>query len=716
MTVNPSRSAAPSWLRVGAGILLAAVGLGTAVPAVAATPSPVTSSQTGSVSLVLSPYANGIVRADHALTVAVTVDNSSATAVGTAHVTLQLGATPLTDRESLGDWLDGGTDGVTLSPVGTVDVEAVPAAATRSASISVSAADPQLAGRAPGVYPLLASYPGDGGPVSSTSVMVVPADTGATPAGLVVPITAAPMGTGLLTAAQLTDLTAPGGDLTAQLDAVAGSTAILAVDPALPAAIRALGTSAPTSATAWLDRLDALPNSRFALQFGDADIAVQLMAGRSAPAQPTSLSAYLRPIDFARPAGTTPTPAPSGTAGPTLPSTDELLDVEGVPGVLWPASGTAGPDAITALGALGTDADPTLTLLASTSTAAGAAGGTVTARASAGGAALLVYDGPVSAALRDASRVNDPALRGAPLAVANAYLAFATADAAGRPLLLAVDRAVDRTAAGLAAVVDAVDQAPGLDLVPFGQLQAAAPVEATVVDAPADEQRVAVASALFSSEDQLGPLSTVLADPTLLTGPERAEILQLLGNGWRDRPDEWNAAVEAHRTRTAATQGAVEILDPTPVNLAGSGAPLGIWVRNDLPYPVEVTLVVTPDDPRLTVQRTTAVSAPAASNTRVKVPVEARVGNGEVTLRLELRSSAGVVIGPVRTVDVSVRAEWEGLGIAVLSVIVGALVVFGLIRTVLRRRRAKAADAARDAPSDPDDSSEHPAETPEQRE
>ncbi|HAN26073.1 MAG TPA: hypothetical protein DCP95_16120, partial [Microbacterium ginsengisoli] len=69
-----------------------------------------------------------------------------------------------------------------------------------------------------------------------------------------------------------------GGLLDAELTAVAGTAAVLAVDPAVVASIRVLGSSAPASARAWLQRLMTLPNERFALQYGDADVATQLEA------------------------------------------------------------------------------------------------------------------------------------------------------------------------------------------------------------------------------------------------------------------------------------------------------------------------------------------------------------------------------------------------------------------------------------------------------
>jgi uncharacterized membrane protein YcjF (UPF0283 family) len=129
-------------------------------------------------------------------------------------------------------------------------------------------------------------------------------------------------------------------------------------------------------------------------------------------------------------------------------------------------------------------------------------------------------------------------------------------------------------------------------------------------------------------------------------------------------------------------------------------------VRNDLPYPVNLVLYTTPDDLRIDVQRATPLVAGGSSNTRVEVPVQARVGNGEVTLALQLRSRASVAIGDGATVDVNVRAEWESVGIAALSIVIGGLLVLGVVRTVLRiRARRKRRAAAREHAADVERSS-----------
>ena len=78
---------------------------------------------------------------------------------------------------------------------------------------------------------------------------------------VVVPITAPASSRGVLTSDQLDVLTSSGETLRNQLDAVDGNSAALAVDPAIPAAIRVLGSAAPASATEWLDDLMA-PSER----------------------------------------------------------------------------------------------------------------------------------------------------------------------------------------------------------------------------------------------------------------------------------------------------------------------------------------------------------------------------------------------------------------------------------------------------------------------
>ncbi|MCC2032788.1 DUF6049 family protein [Microbacterium allomyrinae] len=702
---TPARRRAP---RLAAAVFGALAIVGTLlVPGVASAaptpePTPTASIAAGTTVFTLAPVSNGVVRAGDPLTVSVTLQNATDAATAPAEITLSLGSTPLRDRQALTEWLDGATAGAALDPVGTVVLDPVAPGAEETTGIGLAAEDPALAGRAPGVYPLAASYSTGTGVVTSTSAMIVPSDgAGEVGIGVLVPITAEPIAEGLLTADELSELTAPSGALTSQLDGVDGTAAILAVDPAIPAAIRVLGTTAPATALAWLERLEALPNSRFALQFGDADVTAQLEAGVPRPLSPGSLTAYMNPSDFP-----SPTPSPTATEGATAgaaapsntPTTSELLSIgpSTRDGVYWPAGGTAGPDVVAQLGEIVVDGRDAITVIPSTSTAGGADGSTVAARGLAGDADVLVYDTDASDALYEASLREKSSLRGAPLTAATAYLAFATAEADG-PVLVSLGRSAERSRVGLGTAITTATTAPNVSPRTLGGLAASPALPVEVQDAAAAPERVAAASDLVADESEVARFATILDDASLLTGPERAELLQLLGVSWIGHAD-WATALADHRVTTAETLDSVSLLPTSALNLYGSSASLRFWVRNDLDYPVNLVLYTTPDDLRLDVQRETPIVATPSSNTRVDVPVQARVGSGEVTLALQLRSPAFVAVGAPESVDVNVRAEWEAFGIAALSVVVGALLIVGVARTVLRmRRRGRPTDAAASA-------------------
>jgi hypothetical protein len=674
-----------------AAVLLIMTGVA-AGPASAATPTP-TPTLSGEVTATLAPLNNGVVAGGEALSAAVTVSNGTTAPVDAASATLNLADAPLTGRAALQEWLRG-EGGIPAGAAAAITaVPEVPSAGSVTASFLVPAADATLAGRAAGVYAAWVTV----GPLAARSVIVVPAPTTAA-VGIVVPITAGALRSGLLSAAALESLTASDGDLTVQLDAVAGTPAILAVDPAIPAAIRALGTTAPPSAVEWLDRLEQLPNSRFALQFGDADVSTQLAAGLATPWQPTSLVSYLSEDGFPAQRTATPTPAPDGTPATTVPDLAALLDVGAASAAAyWPPTGTTSPAIVGALAAGSPDA---LTLVASTSTAAGAAGETVAARGSTPESAnVLVYDGVISLALRDAAIEPEGADRAAALAAASAHLAFATTEAAGSPLLVVVDRGQEHTRLGLRGAIAAATGIAGTTPLDLPTIAAAPANAVTLVAEPADAERAASIGSLQADADSIARFATVLDDPALLTGAERAEALQLLGAAWLSDRVEWQAAMTAHAAHTTGILSSVSIVQPTSINLLTAGTDLKFWIHNDLPYPANVVLHAIPDDLRLTIDRETTVTVSAAdasgsSNTPVVIPVRARIANGEASISLSLRSPTMEPIGTDQVVDVNVRADWENVGLAVLVVLVGGFFTIGVVRTIRRRRRVKNAPDA----------------------
>lgn len=696
----PRRPLTRRLLATGAAVALL---LGVASPATAAvtpSPTPTAPALSGDLELSVTPQSNGVVRPGQSFAVSLDLANGTAVASSAAPASLSIGDTALPDRVALDAWLAGESD-PSLGEVAVAQLPASESGADADASVSLAPEDPALAGRGAGVYPVRATATIDGDELAARTVMIVPTDAAPTPVGVVVPITAGPRESGLLTSDQLSALTALDGELTAQLSAVEGTAAILAVDPSIPAAIRVLGSSAPPSAVEWLERLEGLPHSRFALQFGDADVAAQVQAGLPQPLQPTSLLTYMDPADFApdddSSGDATPSPTPSSSptptptasvtpapTGPVYPDLPELLSIGGSTrsAVYWPATASAGPEVVRTLAALGTLEQPALTLVSSSSTEATT---TVAARASADGSELLVYDSGVSSALQAASTTDDSGDRIARTVAATAQLAFATTESAGRPLLVTVDRGVERSRAALRAAITAATLAPGVAAVTLEELAASTPDAVRLVEVEPMAERTSATTLLLADEAEIDGFATVLTDPQLLTGRERAEILQLLGVPWRTDVEAAGIALASHRSATAETLDSIGIL-ATNVTLASYDASFRPYVRNDLPYPVTLEIVTRPSDPQLVVKERIEVVAQGASNTRIEVPVQARVGNGSVTLAMQLYSPTGVEIGRVTSATVEVHAEWETIGLVVLVALMVVFIGLGVIRTVLARR------------------------------
>ena len=713
-------------VRLGAIIGLAAMLIGlAAAPAASAafptettpTPTPTAPPVPGDVEFTLAPISNGVLRPGGTLTVSVTVSNDTFVPTAGGTVSLAFGSTPFADRDDLAGWLAGeGT--ASVAELSTIAFPAVEAGGDQTRGITAGVDNPTLAALAPGVYPVVATLTTAGESFTSTSAVVVPDDAAAAVGvGVVVPVTAEPTAEGLLTADELVELTGPEGSLTNILDAVEGTEAILAVDPAIPAAIRVLGSSAPPTVLLWLARLEALPQTRFALQFGDADVAAQVQAGIVPPLRVTSLQAYLEPDDFIVEESPEPIPTPSASpsvdpTAPVFPDTATLLGVgQTRSGVFWPGTGTATSDVVTALGGLTVEDQQGLTLVPSDTTVAGAGNTTVPAGGNVGDAPVLVYDSAISDELLQASTLEVATLRGAHLAAATAYLAFALDETEGAPLLVTVDRVVGRSRVALRTAITAALEAPAAIPATLGTLANTTTRPVEITDVTTDEARVAAVSALVADEAAITDFSSILDDPGLLRQPERAEMLQLLGEAWRAQSVEWAAALEAHRMESSETLGSVGIIRASPIQLITSGAVIPVWVRNDLPYPANVTLFATPDDLRLRVQQTTTVVAQPLSNTRIEVPVQAQLGSGDVTIALELRSPTGVLIGAPQTREVHVRAEWEGIGLVIIGVFGVGFVLLGVIRTIQRRRRrAKEAEADVDVLPDADAERTEPTE------
>ena len=674
----------------------------TTTPSPSATPAP--------ASLALAPLSAGVVALGSELTISTTVRGGESTPLPAETGEISLGSAPLQTAAEITAWLDEAQlpDTVTTD---VIDRPVFPAVQELvDAGVTTRVAPESLATRAPGIYALEATV----GSLTDRAVVTLLPAAGAVDTGVAVAVavTARPQVAGLLTAETLTTLTAENGRLTRILDGVAGSTAIIAVDPAILASIRVLGTSAPADALAWLERLEALPNERFALQFGDADVSAQVTAGLPNLLKPTSLAYAMAPLDHATP-GATPTPSatpgtdesaeatasasptPTPTASPdplvpVLPDLDTLVAVENARSeVYWPADGSASPEVAQTLTARAPDDTTPRTLVSSDSLTAAAP---AQAAGSVEDAGILIYDAATTDAFADVAAATDFD-RGAPLAELAARVWLSSSTATG-PLLVASDRLGAVSEFGVSAAVAAVRAIPGVRPTSLAELLTAEP--AAIELAPASDavsERAVALGTLQRDADSLAAFATVLEDPTQITARERTSILQLLGAGWSGQTS-WSTALTTHATDTQATLASVQIRPLSTIQLFSSSAQLYVYVQNDLPWPARLVLTANPDDLRLDVDRVIPFVAEPGVNSRVLIPVRARVGSGEVTLEVRLFSETYEPIGQPQRAEVMVRAEWEGIGLGILISVVAGLLILGVIRTILRLRKRRAAQAS----------------------
>ncbi|WP_322788330.1 DUF6049 family protein [Herbiconiux ginsengi] len=710
----PMNSPARRLIRVAPAIAASALIAGAvfATPmAAGATDAPATPTTT--VALSVAPAGNGVVTPGADLPVTVEVANPGPDTIAEGTIDIVLERSALTSASAYDAWVAGPADDAPadddLVTVATAPSAAVPLGATHSVQLTVPA--DRLALGEWGSYGLEARLTVDGVVVADTRSAIVwndPATT--TPAAadvtVIAPLTSIASTTGLIPAATLETFTSETGVLTRELDAVIDRPVTIAVDPRIIVSIRALGSTAPDSAVGWLERLDAASNPIIPLTFGDSDIAAERQAGAPGVLEPTSFAYALNPANFTdvdeliEPAAT-PTPAPTGTPSPTptpapaaVPTLEQLTDWDYTStAIAWPRAGSV----VSADLPFFAQSGLTTSILDSTQLSAGE-GGALDAVVSVGDQTALVADHGISTALQDALAANSDARRGQALSQLSASLAIAAgagggADAdsgtSGRPVLAVLDRtAMNLT--DLDQVLGALQSLPWASTAPLQNLLSETPTQSvTLIDAAESADRVGQIQRLLGASQSIDSFSSVLADPQVLTGENRADLLALLSNSWVPNEGGWNVAVQGSLDATTKTLGSVQMIDGSNINLLSNQAPLPVTLSNELPYPVTVLVHVTPSNGRLLVeQNDVEVTIEASSRKGAQIPVTA-VANGAVTLNIQLLSTTGVLISTPSPVVVNVSAEWETWGTVLFAILVVLVFGFGIVRNILRRRKKR---------------------------
>lgn len=704
-----------------AAALLAQALLGVTASATASTTASIApaaaagaAADSSAVSLTVAPAQSALVHTGEDLHLSVSVNNDAVRTHAGSRIAVGVSDDTLDDSAELSAWLAGGDE---LAPsgaegtgmpenarlVGTADAPSVVGDSSAVIPMTIPAAALDMGERAWGAQGLVATLIAADGSVVASSRSTAVLVTGAMPQStvtVVLPITTPQSAAGLIPADLLGVYTSSTGMLTRALEAAQGRTVAVALDPRILVSIRVLGTSAPASALAWLDRLATLDNEVFALPYADADIVAQAQSGIETFLQPVSFDYAVDPADFA-PAEPSPTPtnAPSDgmpaqstapdtessaddAAAPALPTLDSLLEWPySVSGLAWPAPDTVNPGTLPVLAANGYD-----TVIVSSDNLAGGAG-TAPVSARAGESPVLVADSILASALRDAVVAERDTTMRAAIATATAVISTAANSDTPRSVLATLPRDWPTNPSALNTVLTALGQLPFAAASTLDAVAAEAPAAVSLAELSEAPERLASVTALHERETALTGFSTAVADPSTVLGPERATLLALLGVGWLSDGDAWRAAVGTDLVRTSTVLNSVSIAPNNSVLVVGGSAQFPVTVQNAFTEPVAVRVNLLPSNGRLVVDDSVEATVEAGASTTVLVPVNAQVGNGPVNVQVTLTSAAGVQLGAAATIPVNVQADWEGVGAAVLGGAVVLFFGFGLVRNIRRRRR-----------------------------
>lgn len=715
----PAESTLPRRVRrllalTAAGAACAALGLVGAVAPIgvwAGAPAAVAAESVEGVRLSVAPADGTAVAAGDPVEVVVEVVNGTDGSIRAGSLTVGVAAEPLGDQAAVDAWLApaDGEDGVD----GIAGAEAEPVAERATASLAAGAATTLgftiPAGATDAADPVIGlsvELEIDGQPISTATTVVANTKAPvATPASLALayPLTVPAQSAGLIPADRLESWTGPTGLLTRQLDAVAGAPVAVGIDPRIPASIRVLGTSAPESALAWLEELELMPNEAFPLAYADADLAAQAQAGLDEPLEPLGFEDAVDPADF---------PADTGDAEATdapgeAPDEADLLEWDFTRSdIAWPADDTVATGDLDRFAAGGL----TTAILAPGNVepvdAAVNAGATIDGRAA------VVADDRITTALRAAAAAtSDTAWRSATSRLL-AELALAGHDDVAT-LLGTFDRSAGLEAERVAATLAALASGQWARPASLAEAVGAPPAARTLVSTPEDGQRLENVDRLLQAERSVEEFSDVLADPIMLTGPTRRDLLALLDVAWLDQPEDWTAEVGVWLVDRRAVTDSVSIVPSSSVLVVATETGIPITVQNDLPYPVDVVVQVDPSNGRLIVEESVEATVEAESRSTVSVPVAAGVGSGEVTLEVSLSSPDGTPVGTAVRVPANVQADWEGVGAAVLAAIAVTVFAIGLLRAFRRRRRERTQAVATDGETAETPETPETAETPE---
>lgn len=493
--------------------------------------------------------------------------------------------------------------------------------------------------------------------------------------------------TGFIDSDLLKGYTSEFGLLTRELNQVIDRPVVIGIDPSIIASIRVLGSLAPASAVAWLERLDAATNETFPLAWADADITLGLQAGSGEVLAPESFEFAIDPSRFSAAAvDPTPTPEPTEEPGtvPPLPTDESLVAWDyTVSEISWPAMNSVTAADLSVL-------DGTTILSSGNVGATGASN----AHAVVDGAPALVADENLSTLFSSTvSSVSGSDWQAAMASLAISVGSVASTDDRPASVLLALDRSVATSDPDFGMTIDSLAAIPNVQVTGLTDVLATAEESASLVDQPHDEAAVNKVRAILGQETADAQFAQIAQTPSLITSDRRLDLLATISNSWADNAIGWEAALTSYSADSVSLRDSVNIVKSSSITLWADRASLPVTISNKLTQPITVYVTVRPLTPLLKIENSfVEVVVEPSSQRKAAVPVQS-LSNGVVEIEVTLHQATGQGIGNTKYVRTTVQAGWE----TPFTITVGAIVVLifaaGITRTIVRRRRARASES-----------------------
>ncbi|MDR0431935.1 MAG: DUF6049 family protein [Bifidobacteriaceae bacterium] len=255
-----------------------------------------------------------------------------------------------------------------------------------------------------------------------------------------------------------------------------------------------------------------------------------------------------------------------------------------------------------------------------------------------------------------------------------------------------VPRTAGAPVAAIAARAEHVLSLPWIEPVPLADAVDSAAGPALHLDAGEDPGRGpdgAVLSDLNDAAHQLNAFAKLTTDPDTLMAEWSPRLLAPINGSVIPASERTRMAMEAAESAAQLAES-VGPVEGTHVTMISATSELPVVIDNTSPMDVELTVGLHASTQALVTDKTVDVALEPDTRATVRVPVHA-IANGDVDVTVHLLNPDGEDVANPSTFRVRVHAEWENIGTAIFSGLIGVLFVFGLIRAILRRRRERAA-------------------------